>query len=68
MLNQASKTSYAYRVVFVRHGQSASNWGNRFTGWQDVDLTHVGAEESRKAGELLKKRGFEFDEAHTSLL
>lgn len=48
-----SKTP-AYRVVFIRHGQSASNSGNRFTGWQDVDLTEHGKEESRQAGKLLK--------------
>ena len=61
-----SKTMH--KVVFVRHGQSASNHENRFTGWQDVDLTQVGTEEARQAGAMLKKNGFEFDEAHTSLL
>ena len=63
-----TKTKTIHKVVLVRHGQSASNHENRFTGWQDVDLTIAGAEEARQAGALLKQRGFEFDEAHTSLL
>ena len=61
-------TKAVHKVVFVRHGQSASNHENRFTGWQDVDLTPVGALEARQAGALLKEHGFEFDVAHTSLL
>lgn len=31
-----------HKVVFVRHGQSAWNLENRFTGWKDVDLTEQG--------------------------
>ena len=40
----------------------------RFTGWVDVDLTEQGREEATHAGIMLKRHGFEFDEAHTSLL
>ena len=29
----------AHRLVLIRHGQSAWNLENRFTGWWDVDLT-----------------------------
>ena len=57
-----------YRIVFLRHGQSLWNLENRFTGWQDVDLTNKGASEALKAGDLLLKNGFEFDIAHTSIL
>lgn len=57
-----------YKIVLVRHGQSTWNLENRFTGWTDVDLTDLGREEARKAGELLKAEGFEFDVAYTSVL
>lgn len=41
---------------------------NRFTGWTDVDLTETGREQARKAGELLKREGYAFDLAYTSVL
>jgi len=41
---------------------------NRFTGWTDVDLTEQGRAEAKKAGEVLKAEGFEFDLAYTSVL
>jgi 2,3-bisphosphoglycerate-dependent phosphoglycerate mutase len=40
---------------------------NRFTGWADVDLTEKGKEEAKAAGELLKKDGYTFDKAFTSV-
>ena len=43
------------KLVLIRHGQSVWNLENRFTGWEDVDLSPLGEEEARKAGELLKK-------------
>ena len=43
-----------HKVVFVRHGQSTWNLENRFTGWNDVDLTPFGVEEAKQAGQLLK--------------
>ncbi len=57
-----------HRIVLLRHGQSQWNLENRFTGWTDVDLTETGREEARRAGELLKAEGFEFDLAFTSVL
>jgi 2,3-bisphosphoglycerate-dependent phosphoglycerate mutase len=55
------------RLVLIRHGQSAWNLENRFTGWWDVGLTAQGAEEARLAGALLAERGFDFDLCFTSL-
>ena len=55
------------RLVLIRHGQSAWNLENRFTGWWDVDLTPQGADEAKRAGELLAARQFDFDFCFTSL-
>jgi len=41
---------------------------NRFTGWTDVDLSEKGLQEARAAGQLLKKEGYQFDVAYTSVL
>ena len=57
-----------YKLVLVRHGQSAWNLENRFTGWTDVDLTDQGQSEAREAGKLLKEGGYDFDIAYTSVL
>ncbi len=56
------------KLVMVRHGQSAWNLENLFTGWTDVDLTEQGVAEAREAGRLLKAEGLEFDLAFTSVL
>ena len=57
-----------YKLVLMRHGESQWNLENRFTGWTDVDLTDKGREEARKAGELLKAEGYDFDICFTSVL
>ena len=54
-------------LVLIRHGQSAWNLENRFTGWWDVDVTEKGAAEARAAGELMAARGLDFDMTFTSL-
>lgn len=56
------------KLVLLRHGESAWNRENRFTGWTDVDLTDKGRAEAREAGRLLREAGFAFDVAHTSVL
>lgn len=56
------------KIVLLRHGESAWNRENRFTGWTDVDLTEKGVQEAYRAGELMKKEGFAFDKAYTSYL
>ena len=54
-------------LVLIRHGQSAWNLENRFTGWWDVDLTERGEAEARAAGELMAARGIDIDLCFTSL-
>jgi 2,3-bisphosphoglycerate-dependent phosphoglycerate mutase len=56
------------QLVLIRHGESAWNLENRFTGWADVDLTQKGIEQAIAAGKSLKKAGYEFDIAYTSVL
>lgn len=56
------------KLVLLRHGESAWNKENRFTGWTDVDLSEKGLSEANKAGEVLKKEGYIFDVAYTSVL
>ena len=56
------------KLVLVRHGESTWNKENRFTGWTDVDLSEKGREEAKKAGEILRAEGFDFDLAYTSVL
>lgn len=56
------------KLVLLRHGESIWNKENRFTGWKDVGLSEKGVEEAKKAAQLLKKEGFDFDVAYTSVL
>lgn len=57
-----------YKVVLLRHGESVWNKENRFTGWTDVDLSEKGRNEAFNGGGLMKKEGFIFDIAYTSVL
>jgi len=56
------------KLVLLRHGESTWNKENRFTGWTDVDLSDRGVKEAHEAGKVLKKEGFVFDVAFTSVL
>ena len=56
------------KLVLLRHGQSQWNKENRFTGWVDVPLSAEGELEAKRAGELMRAEGLEFDVAFTSLL
>ncbi len=56
------------KLVLVRHGESAWNKENRFTGWTDVDLSEKGRQEAKEAGVVLKAEGYAFDQAYTSVL
>ena len=56
------------KLVLLRHGESAWNLDNRFTGWTDVDLSPKGLLEAREAARLLREGGYGFDVAFTSVL
>ncbi len=57
-----------HKIVLLRHGESQWNKENRFTGWTDVELSEKGVEEAHEGGRWLKKEGFTFDVAYTSVL
>ncbi|WP_426790481.1 2,3-bisphosphoglycerate-dependent phosphoglycerate mutase [Sphingobacterium sp. WOUb80] len=54
------------KLFLVRHGQSQWNLENRFTGWQDIDITELGQQEARQAGVALAHEPI--DIAYTSTL
>ena len=56
------------KVVMIRHGESDWNRENRFTGWTDVRLSEKGVQEAIEGGRALKKEGYIFDVAYTSVL
>ena len=55
-------------LILLRHGESQWNRDNRFTGWTDVDLSEQGSQEAHRAASLLRKAGYGFDMAYTSVL
>jgi 2,3-bisphosphoglycerate-dependent phosphoglycerate mutase len=57
-----------YKLVLIRHGQSTWNLENLYTGWTDVGLTELGAQEALAGGKALREGGYEFDIAYTSVL
>jgi 2,3-bisphosphoglycerate-dependent phosphoglycerate mutase len=57
-----------HKLVLIRHGESTWNKENRFTGWTDVDLSEKGRREAGEGGAVLKKEGYTFDVAYTSVL
>jgi 2,3-bisphosphoglycerate-dependent phosphoglycerate mutase len=55
-------------LVLVRHGESDWNSKGLFTGWVDVGLSEVGAQEAVNAGKLLDDSGLRPEIVHTSVL
>lgn len=53
-------------LILLRHGQSAWNAKNLFTGWVDVPLTEEGIEEARRAGK--KMQNLPIEKIYTSTL
>ena len=56
------------KLVIIRHGESEWNQKNLFTGWVDVELSEKGKAEAKRAGELMKEAGLDFDVCYTSYL
>lgn len=56
------------QLVVLRHGQSIWNVEQRFTGSTNVPLTPEGEQQARRAGQLLRQQGFQFDVVYTSAL
>ena len=56
------------KLVLLRHGESAWNKENRFTGWTDVGLSEKGVQEAVEAGRVLRREKYVFDVAYTSVL
>ena len=56
------------KLVLLRHGESVWNKSNTFTGWTNVELSEKGIEEAKEAGRILKREGYTFDIAFTSVL
>ncbi|WP_291523713.1 histidine phosphatase family protein [Acidithiobacillus sp.] len=54
------------QLILLRHGESAWNLQNRFTGWVDVSLSEHGMAEAATAGKIL--RDWRFDVVFTSAL
>lgn len=57
-----------YEIILLRHGESILNKQNLFAGWTDIDLSEKGMGEAKEAGVTLKREGFGFDLAFTSVL
>ena len=55
-------------LVLLRHGESAWNSRDLFTGWVDVDLTASGANQARESGRRLREVSLLPDVLHTSVL
>lgn len=54
-------------LVLLRHGESAWNAADMFTGWIDVGLSEYGGQQAQQAGRLLAGSGLLPDVVHTSV-
>jgi len=68
MLTFSVVTTIMQKLVLLRHGESVWNKENRFTGWTDVDLSEEGVQQAKRAGQLLKNNGYNFDIGYASVL
>ncbi|GID32332.1 2,3-bisphosphoglycerate-dependent phosphoglycerate mutase [Paractinoplanes brasiliensis] len=55
-------------LILLRHGQSAGNAADVFTGWSDSPLSELGRSQARGAAETLRRLGVSPTVVHTSLL
>ncbi|XP_065568815.1 2,3-bisphosphoglycerate-dependent phosphoglycerate mutase-like [Artemia franciscana] len=52
----------------VRHGETAWNKENKRCGWFDAPSSEKGIQEADSADQTLKRKCYQFDTAHTSVL
>ncbi|XP_065568832.1 2,3-bisphosphoglycerate-dependent phosphoglycerate mutase-like [Artemia franciscana] len=52
----------------VRHGKTAWNKENKLCGWFDAPSSKKGIQEVHNADQTLKRKGYQFDTGHTSVL
>ncbi|KAK2702543.1 hypothetical protein QYM36_018853 [Artemia franciscana] len=52
----------------VRHGETAWNKENKLCGWFDAPSSKKGIQEAQAADQTLKRKEYQFDTAHTSVL
>ena len=57
-----------FRLVCVRHGESAWNKDNKFCGWVDVPLSSNGLQEAKEAAKAIQTEKLTFDTIYTSIL
>jgi bisphosphoglycerate-dependent phosphoglycerate mutase len=67
-VDEAKRKKQPQYLVLLRHGKTEHNRLGLFTGWEDVPLIDVGRAEARKAGQILRLHGIEFDVVYTSWL
>ena len=65
MADEATQTA---RLVLVRHGESATNAANVFTGWSDPPLTEIGRDEAGRVAHRLLTAGLRPDRVFSSVL
>jgi 2,3-bisphosphoglycerate-dependent phosphoglycerate mutase len=68
VLDSQRSADGARTLLLLRHGQSAANSEDAFSGWLDVPLTDRGRREAAHAGELLAEHRLLPDVVHTSVL
>ena len=56
------------KLILIRHGESAANRDNVYTGWTDVPLTRRGIKQAHDAGKAIRKLNINFSSVHTSML
>ena len=67
-IEMAISVAGSRNLVFIRHGESATNAANVFTGWSDPPLTRKGEEEARRVARRLSQAGLRPDRTFTSVL
>ncbi|KAK2725385.1 hypothetical protein QYM36_000029 [Artemia franciscana] len=61
-------TELLYKIIMVRHGETAWNKENKRCGWFDAPSSEKGIQEADSADQTLKRKCYQFDTAHTSVL